>query len=133
MSKLEGSLGFSDYDLFAPASRVLTDRGWTQAELQPLFSAMEVDKIEDQGSVVLIKGRTVDFVLFVLRGAVSHGPKRHQPGDVVGAAPALSGQPVMDDARTEQNGTILGQLSLKRLEQLGSDDSQPTLARKVSS
>ena len=47
---------------------------------------------------MLMKGRTIDFILIVLRGAVSHGPRRHVPGDFLGCANAVSGLPVLDDA-----------------------------------
>ena len=127
VSKIEGGLGMSEFAIFDPAKQRLSSRGWSQAELTPLFAALEVNSVA-QGMTVLVKGRTIEFVVFVLRGGIAHGTKRHPVGDIVGASYAIGGIPVLDEAVTEAE-SILGMLSLKRLEQLGSE--QPRLASKL--
>ena len=62
--------------------------------LRPLLGWWQVS----DGQSVLMKGRTIAFILIVLRGAVSHGSRRHVPGDFLGCANAVSGLPVLDDA-----------------------------------
>ena len=123
-SKIEGVLGMS---VFEPSKEKLSSRGWPQAELTLLFAALEVDSVE-QGMTVLLKGRTIEFVIFVLRGGITHGAKRHRVGDIVGASYAISGVPVVDEAVTDMD-SVLGVLTLKRLKQLG--DEHPRLAAKV--
>ena len=77
---------------------------------------------------VLLKGRTIEFVIFVLRGGITHGAKRHRVGEIVGASYAISGVPMVDEAVADMD-SILGVLTLKRLKQLG--DEHPRLAAKV--
>ena len=113
--------------VFEPSKEKLSSRGWPQAELTLLFAALEVDSVE-QGMTVLLKGRTIEFVIFVLRGGITHGAKRHRVGDIVGASYAISGVPVVDEAVADMD-SVLGVLTLKRLKQLG--DEHPRLAAKV--
>ena len=126
-SKIEGVLGMSDHMVFEPSKEKLSSRGWPQAELTLLFAALEVDSVE-QGMTVLLKGRTIEFVIFVLRGGITHGAKRHRVGEIVGASYAISGVPMVDEAVADMD-SILGVLTLKRLKQLG--DEHPRLAAKV--
>ena len=112
-SKNEGYIGRSEYAIFAPATLTLTRRGWTQAELTPLFQALEVGAVTE-AQPILLKGRVIEFVVFVLRGSVSHGAKTYKPGQVVGAAYAVSGMPVLDEAVSESSDGILGCLYMAR-------------------
>ena len=78
----------------------MTKRGWTPAELTPLFECLDVSGV-GKGASVLMKGRTIDFVVLVIRGAVTHRAKRHLPGEIVGADNVISGYPLLDDATCE--------------------------------
>ena len=113
--------------VFEQATLAMTKRGWTPAELTPLFECLDVSGVS-KGASVLIKGRTIDFVVLVIRGAVTHRGKRHLPGEIVGADNVISSYPLLDDATCESDG-VLGALSMGKLEALG--EAHPNLARKV--
>jgi hypothetical protein len=64
---------------FAAAQTVLLRHGWTQRELAPLFEQLTVSAIEAGGSI-LMKGRTIDFIVLVLQGAPPRKPTAARDG-----------------------------------------------------
>ena len=126
--RLSVCAGRRDPAAFDAATHVLLHRGWTTDEIIPLLDALEVDAV-GEGATVLIKGRTIDFVVLVMRGSVTHGTHRYGPGDFLGAQYAISGHQVLDDALVESPDAFLGALSTSKLEALAT--SHPALARKV--
>ena len=114
--------------VFEAAASALTQRGWTRDELAPLFESLEVNTVIE-GATVLVKGRTIDFVVFVFSGSVAHGGRALVAGDVLGASHAISGHPLVDDAVVESTDAVLGALPMKKLEGLGGN--YPGLAVKV--